>query len=1181
MFYYFVYIATYFLNKVMAFSGMKGYALSLIMAICECAMFFLAGRDIITVRKKMSSDTPQDYQVPMCQRALALFGVYIALGIAFLNVVKHQGVYLAIRNILAINIVPACCGVLISLALVYLGAAWFLPSCKKSERTRLITIIVSVVGFLFAFIPAGMFGYALVGILIGGDNYGCVPIITHLFMVFWGAYTASEDQLNLKNRYNIMILIFLTGLSLCFAYFRLGSAFFLSAGGVGAFITVLFVSLLRPITGKIYSLLFRIKDALVRLFETLDRTGNHEAFSRKNLKMLFFYIPVYTILFLGTIVFIFLPIIKEGRSMVWTGDALAQYIPKMLRFYRYFPQLVDCLAHGNFDIPQYDFNLGLGTPINITLDPLYWLYAFLPKDNPDAVYTFMNVVRYYLAGLSFSALLLYFNCSYLATITGSLAYTFSGFALVAGTRHFLFISPLILLPLMVIAMERLIRYKKWYLFTILTGISLLVSYYFLYMNTIALGIYFISRIVCDKELRSLKTFFGRGILIVLTYTLGATMGVLSIATFFGSYLNSGRSHQSAPVDTGKVIKLFYRQGWISDIFLSMNSYTFSPGYWLRVGTIPLAIFGVVLLFTRKNRNELRLMYLIFTAFCCIPAAAYVFSGFSTVTNRWSYIYTALLCFLGTMCIDQLQQLFKKDILALTTVTLYYGLLVYFDARMQFMTMYADLAFLAVTLCVVLLINVKGFSFPPYAGKIMLAGVMIMSIIFNGSNLLDMKKKNGDRRINYTQFNAKEFISDTSLDELDKIPGYTDSKEYFRSTNLKGKNNTNCYSMVKGYNDVAVFSSTLTSSVVDYHRNMGSCNWSMVRINDYNGRTFMLEQAGVRFLGFNSSKHMKELPYGYKKVHTARKGRPIYENQYTLPVAYTYDTVLPVSSLEDKSPVEKQELTMHAAIIDDENIKACSNLKQTLKAPLLAHEVPCKIKYKGTHVEGKRLIIDKPGGFVKLTFKSDPNSETYVIYSGLIKKLDEGRPQIKRVKIKSGDTRYTYHFRLDAYKTDQDKHVFNLGYHKEPVTTCKLTFKKPGSIDFDSLSVYCQPMDKYAESVEARKEDTVSDLKIGNNTISGDITLKRDKMLVLAFPYQNGWTAYVDGKEVPIIRTNYQYMGLNLTPGTHKIRLHFAIPGFKIAFLVTGAGIGLFLLIVIFNHVRKRRGAKSGKENANG
>ena len=156
------------------------------------------------------------------------------------------------------------------------------------------------------------------------------------------------------------------------------------------------------------------------------------------------------------------------------------------------------------------------------------------------------------------------------------------------------------------------------------------------------------------------------------------------------------------------------------------------------------------------------------------------------------------------------------------------------------------------------------------------------------------------------------------------------------------------------------------------------------------------------------------------AHTARKGRPIYENQYTLPVAYTYDTVLPVSSLEDKSPMEKQEITLHAAIIDDENVKACSNLKQTLKTPLLSHEIPCRIKYRGTHVKGSRLIIDRFGGSIKLTFKSDPNSETYVIYSGLIKKLDEGRPQIKRVKIKSGDTRYTYHFRLDAYKTDQDK-----------------------------------------------------------------------------------------------------------------------------------------------------------------
>ena len=214
----------------MAFSGMKGYALSLLMAICECAMFFLAGRDIITVRKKMSSDNPQDYQVSLCRRVLALSGLYIVLGIIFLIVIKNQGVYLAIRNILAINIVPACCGVLISLALVYLAAAWILPSCKKTERSRLIAVIISVVGFLFVFIPAGTFGYALVGLMIGGDNYGCVPIVTHLFMVFWGAYTASENRLSLKNRYNIRAVDFTVNKVNCRPHERKLIKFFAGAG---------------------------------------------------------------------------------------------------------------------------------------------------------------------------------------------------------------------------------------------------------------------------------------------------------------------------------------------------------------------------------------------------------------------------------------------------------------------------------------------------------------------------------------------------------------------------------------------------------------------------------------------------------------------------------------------------------------------------------------------------------------------------------------------------------------------------------------------------------------------------------------------------------------------------------------------------------------------------------------
>ena len=77
------------------------------------------------------------------------------------------------------------------------------------------------------------------------------------------------------------------------------------------------------------------------------------------------------------------------------------------------------------------------------------------------------------------------------------------------------------------------------------------------------------------------------------------------------------------------------------------------------------------------------------------------------------------------------------------------------------------------------------------------------------------------------------------------------------------------------------------------------------------------------------------------------------------------------------------------------------------------------------------------------------------------------------------------------------------------------------------------------------------------------------MLVITLPYQKGWTAWVDGQQVDIEKVNYQYMGLPLTPGEHDIRLHFQLPHLQWAFLITGAGIGLFVLIILFNFIRKR------------
>ena len=80
---------------------------------------------------------------------------------------------------------------------------------------------------------------------------------------------------------------------------------------------------------------------------------------------------------------VFMPFIENGRSLVWVGDALNQYVPKLHRFLRYVPGVFRDILHGSLDFQQYDFTSGMGSQVAISYDPIYWLYLFMPKGNID------------------------------------------------------------------------------------------------------------------------------------------------------------------------------------------------------------------------------------------------------------------------------------------------------------------------------------------------------------------------------------------------------------------------------------------------------------------------------------------------------------------------------------------------------------------------------------------------------------------------------------------------------------------------------------------------------------------------------------------------------------------------------------------------------------------------------
>ena len=770
-----------------------------------------------------------------------------------------------------------------------------------------------------------------------------------------------------------------------------------------------------------------------------------------------------------------------------------------------------------------------------------------------------------------SGLVLYFKKSHFAAYTASIVYAFSGYAIYAGTKHGQFLTPMILLPILVVAMERLIRNRKWYMLTVLVAVSLLCSYYFLYMNTIALGIYFVLRIVCTEEYRNWKIFFERGFIIVGSYILGASLGVISLFTSFGSYMGSSRSGGGKITAFLSTTPLFYRTEWLVDFFTSYISDNFASGLWLKLGFAPLAMLAIVVLFTRKNRKELRWLFVIFTAFSLFPVFGYIFSGFSNVNNRWGYIYVVIVSFILAESLDKMRDLSGKELGIMTAVTGLYGLVNAFSDKLFVPSIYGAFGLLAATLIMLFLLNSDKITFSKKQFRGIVLGMTALVIFLNAKWFITSGDDSYTHLDTYVSAgDSKKKISGTALKHLDEVPG-ADTDEFYRSTNLVTTGNLRSSSLLYGYNDVSTFSSTLNGGIVNYNNAMGNCRWNIVSIYDYNFRTYLNTLASVKYMGV-AKKNTATIPYGYKKVQeTKNKYYSIYENQYSLPLGYTYDKIVNADRIDQYSAAEKQETTMLAAIVEDKDMDKNSNLTVATKLPLTAQKLKIKnIKLNGVSMTKDTIEIEKPGATMKFSFEAPANAETYLSLVGDIYAEKDAKEHFITARIKAPGVKYGHKFRIDAYTTGQKEYLFNLGYREGAVKTCTLKFVGTGTLKYKDLALYSQTMSNYADRVNALKENSLQNAKAEKNTVTGNITVDKDKMLVVTLPYQKGWTAYVDGKKTDIQRVNYQYIGINLKKGTHDIKLHYQLPGIKLAFMITGCGIIAFVAIIIFNIVRKRR-----------
>lgn len=888
---------------------------------------------------------------------------------------------------------------------------------------------------------------------------------------------------------------------------------------------------------------------------------------RNSIKYYIVYLLWYTVFFALAYAAVFYMFAHGGKSFVWATDGMPFYIPSMYHFIETTKAAISDLFSGIWPTVLFDFTIGLGETATFRLEPLYWLSLLFSPDQTELAFDVILFVRIYLAGLSMSAFLFYFKNGRMASLVASLAYIGCGFCLYGGFRHTHFVVPMILLPPSILAIEEILRSKRrWYVCTIVVWLNLWCGYYFTYMNTIAMGCYFLIRFFCQKEGRTFQEFWKRVGLIVASYVLGVMMGCLTLVDTFASFLTSSRTETA--VAAQQINYLTYGLTWPIQFFMSFMCAGYTPGKWLRLGFIPLVFAAVVALMSKKGKKELKVAVILGTLFCMIPAVGYVFGGFANINNRWCYIYAFVLTATLGFVLKDLVSLTKRQlrILCIASVPFLigYACMILIDRKYR---TFGEGAFVSLVLTLLVLLFLNSRKDRKWQ-KVLMLGVTVVTLW--GSEYMEFSYNGGDLRSEFTDAGqVLTQIIDTPLAATQKIQ----DDSFYRAASSLARSDNQGASQVLDYNGTVHYDNVTKKTVSQFYEDLGLSSWSQVRMMGFDGRFILDTLSSVKYYLLEKGQNAS-IPYGYTKNTQEEcngKTYEIYENRLALPLGYTYESCITEEEWRQHDAAQRQEIMMQSAVVSDqeamETLKVDEKELQITGQSIDITDIQAEyadVTNTGIYFHGRKTVPAQ----VTLTFDAPENCEVYLYFKNL--HWDSGKA--RRMAYSCGEyaNTYTVHGTKNIYETKQEMHIMNMGYHADKTTSCTISVSCDMDLQFDEIGIYCQPMENMEEYVAALKEDVLENVEMGRNLVKGTISLEEEKLLALTIPYTNGWTAYVDGEQVDLVKVNDMYMGLVLQPGEHIIELHYQMPGLALGLLVTSMGFVIFIIALI---VRKKSGKK--------
>ncbi len=731
--------------------------------------------------------------------------------------------------------------------------------------------------------------------------------------------------------------------------------------------------------------------------------------------------------------------------------------------------------------------------------------------------------------------------SKIATVIFSCIYALTAYAVVQQ-HNSMWIDAVMWLPIITYGIEQLIKYGRFKMYVFFLALTMLSNFYIGYMVCFwSLAYFFVYYFSYNKskinnpyseKFHFIKSFLRFGLFSLLSAGIAAA---ILLAAYYS--LTFGKTEFSNP-------------SWAFNLKFDVIELLvkFLPGSYdtVRPEGLPFVYCGVLTLilipvyflspkFTPREKIMSGALIAFLTLSFTISVADLVWHGFQR-PNWLNYRYSFMLCFflltLACSAFDEIKSISSKTIFAISTALA--ALVVFIqtldlDFVDDLQTIWFSLAAISAYLIILCLLKVTRFR-----EDILLILVFIVVFELFGNGLTNVVDLNSD--VVYSNYSGYNDFLAAYRPVLEILEEKDDSfYRYEKTTHRKVNDN-----MALGIRGLSNSTSTLNADTISFLSRMGYCSKS--HWSKYAGGTPVNDSLlGIKYIITTddlSDYYPSYFEYG---------GFNVWHNKYALSLAYGVDErVNGIVADIYETPFDYLNALLTAMVGQDETIQVFVPIPVS---EIITNDFCAKSFIAGHHKYAR--TSEEHDANVFYTFIA-PNDQEVFFY------LPSDYQREVGLKV-NGSSAGTF------WGGDTDR-IISLGSFRDGESV-RLTmtlnyidlYVKNGYncffyIDMEAFEAVMSTLSEMQYNIEEYTE----------HSFEGRLTSPRDNQIIqTSLPYDQGWKIYVDGERIDSFETLDALLAFRVDSGEHEIKMTYMPDMFVIGFIISGACILIFILLIIF------------------